>query len=101
MRWFTRMQWRGTSLSLLIFSQFVPAYQQSTDICTQPIEVATIHVLESVYVSTYIGLNTTFSVNDHLTVTINNAPTTLVDIMVGTSTLVTTSTSIVPFPTDV
>ena len=94
-------QWRGTCLSVLMFGQFAPAYQQSIEACTPSIGVAAVYVLESVYVSTYIGLNGTFSINDHLTVTINNAPTTLDDIIVGTSTLVTTSTAIMPLTTDV
>jgi hypothetical protein len=95
------MQWRATSLAFLTFNQFVPAYQQSTEACTPPIGVATVYVVASVYVSTYIVQNTTFSVNDHLTVTVNNAPTTLHDILVGTSTLVTTATTITSPVTDV
>lgn len=54
--------------------------------------VQTIIYLEPIHINTYVQTNGSFPVNDHLTVSVTNAPTSLDHVTTGTSTSLSTST---------
>jgi hypothetical protein len=72
---------------LAILASLIPrAYEPSTIECPPAPKITTVYLVESIYVSTYVQQNTTFGLNNYLTLTVNNAPTTVDEIVVGTST---------------
>lgn len=78
-------------LALASFFLEIRAYEHSIATCAPVQSGATVYVVESIYVSTYVQQNTTFGVNDYLTITVNDAPTTLDEVIVGTSTSIINS----------
>lgn len=64
---------------------------KSFDACNLVEGVTKVYVVEPVYINTYVHHNTTFSVNDYLTITVDNAPTSFDGVVRGTSTTLITS----------
>ena len=64
---------------------------KSVDVCTLVESVTKVYVIEPIYINTYVQQNTTFSVNDYLTITVDNAPTSFDSVVRGTSTTLITS----------
>lgn len=50
-------------------------------------QVTKVVLVEPVYINTFVSENTTFRVNDGLTVTVDNAPTSFDTVTYGTTTL--------------
>lgn len=51
-------------------------------------EVTKVVFVDPIYINTFVVQNTTFEVNDHLTVTVDNAPTSIDTVTYGTSSLI-------------
>jgi hypothetical protein len=84
-------RWGHWPLVRLLFGALVIAVESQADAdsahkCASALGLRTILVVESIYVSTYVQQNTTFAVNDHLTLTIDNAPTTVDEVVTAIST---------------
>lgn len=88
MKILTSSYFAASCASLLAFSSGTEAYEQSTMVCISAQSPSTVYFVESIYVSTYVQQNTTFNVNNYLTLTVDNAPTSLDEIVVGTSTTI-------------
>lgn len=91
MNFVVNSHWGEICLALLASLLGARAYEQSAVVCTPAQSITSVHVVESIYVSTYVEQNTTFGVNNCLTRTVDNAPTTLDEIVIGTSTSIINS----------
>jgi hypothetical protein len=63
---------------------------RTVDVCNLIVTVTKVYIIEPVYINTYVQQNTTFAVNDHLTITVDNAPTSFDGVVKGTSTTLIT-----------
>jgi hypothetical protein len=80
-----------TGLAILASLLDPRANEPSTIACPPAPSITTVYLVESIYVSTYVQQNTTFGLNNYLTLTVTNAPTTVDETVVGTSTSVINS----------
>jgi hypothetical protein len=69
----------------------IQALRTTVDVCNLVDSVTKVYIIEPVYINTYVQQNTTFSVNDHLTITVDNAPPSFDGVVQGTSTTIITS----------
>lgn len=72
-----------------------PDLARTIDDCTLIEVVTKVYIVEPIYINTFVETNTTFTVNDHLTITVDNAPTSFNGIVHGTSTSLITSSQTV------
>jgi hypothetical protein len=91
--------WLGLSLAASLIpgclgSPVLPIVHEITrtvDACNLVETFTKIYIIEPVHVNTYMQENTTFAINDHLTITVDNAPTSFDGVVKGTSTTLITS----------
>lgn len=97
MKFTARGCWPLTWLPLvaLIVSAQAQADGESASTCISAGSVTTIHVVEAIYVSTFVQQNTTFSIYDYLTLTVDSAPTALGEVVTRTTTTVISSVSFI------
>lgn len=70
-------------------------YSTTIDVCNVVKSVTKVYIIEPIYINTYVQHNTTFAVNDYLTITVEDAPTSFDGIVKGTTTTQMTSSYMV------
>jgi hypothetical protein len=86
--------WLGLSLAASLIpgclgSPVLPIVHELTrtvDVCNLVETVTKVYIIEPFYINTYMQQSTTFAINDHLTITVGNAPTSFDVVVKGTST---------------